>query len=292
MPALLLLLPTAAAPAPRVAVVDCPPASEWLQAVGVESRALSQDQLGTPAATDDIQVLVLPMDRVRTDETLRQVTAFTARGGKVIAVYWGTLARQEWQAQYPLYNAAAYLGFRVTGWSCEGPVIVKVEPPTPPGSIGDLRLDRVMLVRVVPDPSTQVLARLAPASGAGSGPVLALRSGNIFYVSANLFHTGTAVAGVRRLFFWVLDQAVPGLTVTQARERAGSAMAAVIRARERLGAASAANAEAVRRLLDEAGQAADRAKALASGEQFAESAAAADQSRELTERALKLLEKP
>src|SRR5262249_24935999 len=153
------------------------------------------------------------------------------------------------------------LGFKVTGWSCEGPVVVKVEPPTPPGSISDLRLDHLMLVRVEPDSTTQVLARLAPASGAGGGPVLALRNGNLFYLAANLFHTGAASTGVRRVFFWVLDQALPGLTVSQARERAGSAMAAVIRARERLAGARAANAEAIKQLLDEAGQAADRAKA-------------------------------
>jgi hypothetical protein len=259
--------------------------------VGVECRTISLDQLGAPAAAE-IQLLVLPMDRIRTDDWLRQITAFTARGGKVMAVYWGTLARAEWQAQYPVYGAAASLGFRVTGWSCEGPVVVKVEPPAPAGSVGDLRLDRLMLVRVEPEPSAQVLARLAPASGVGSGPVLALRNGNIFYVAANLFHIGIAVSGVRRLFFWMVDQAVPGLTVSQARERAGAAIAAVIRARERLVGTSAANAEAVKRLLDEAGQAADRAKALAAGEQFAESAAAADQSRELTERALRLLENP
>src|SRR5207244_1269029 len=102
-----------------------------------------------------------------------------------------------------------------------------------------------------PQPTAQVLARLVP-DGGGTPAVLALRNGNLFYVAANLFHRGSDPTGVRRLLFWVLDQAVPGLAFSQARERAGAALAAVIRARERLTAAKSTNVEAVRRLLDEA----------------------------------------
>jgi hypothetical protein len=275
--------------APRVAVVDCPTAQSWLKGMGVESLTVTATDL-SGATLPNVQLLILPLDRVRTEEALRSVSAFATRGGKVVAVYWGTLARQDRQADYPLYRAGNTLGFRVTGWAFSGLGQVKVEAPSVPGPIADLRLDRLMLVRVEPEPSAQVMARLTPADG--SAPfLLALRNGNIYYVAANLFHRGSDPTGVRRFFFWVLDQAAPGLAFTQARERAGAALAAIVRARERLAGTGPPTAEAVRRLLDEAQQAATRARSLASSEQFAESSAAADQAQELTERAMQLLEK-
>jgi hypothetical protein len=275
--------------APRVAVVDCPAAGSWLKGVGIDFLALPAAELDS-SGLPGIQVLVLPLDRVRSDDALRSLSAFSARGGKLLAVYWGTMARQDWQADYPLYRATNTLGFRVTGWTYSGPAQVKTEPPALPGPIAELRLDRLMLARVEPDPSAQVLARLAPADG--SAPlVLALRNGNVYYVAANLFHRGSDVTGVRRFFFWMLEQAVPGIAFAQARERAGSALAAIVRARERLTGIGAPSAEAIRRLLDSAQQAANRARSLASSEQFAESAAASDQARDLTDQALRLLEK-
>jgi hypothetical protein len=279
----------AAAAAPRVAVVDCPAAQSWMKGVGIESLPVAATEVGN--SLPGIQLLVLPLDRVRSEEALRSLSNFTARGGKVVAVYWGTMARQDRQADYPLYRAGSTLGFRVSGWIYSGPALVKTEPPTVPGPIADLRLDRVMLARVEPEPTAQVLARLAPMGG-GEPLVLALRNGNLYYVAANLFHRGSDLTGVRRFFFWMIEQAVPGLAFAQARERAGTALAAIVRARERLTGISAPTAEAVRRLLDEAQQAADRARTLAAAEQFAESAAASDQARDLTERALRLLEQP
>lgn len=279
-----------AAAAPRVAIVDCPTAQTWLKGVGIESLSVTATELNS-GGLPGIQVLVLPLDRVRSDESLRSLTSFTARGGKALAVYWGTMARQDWQADYPLYRAGSTLGFRVTGWAYSGPALVRIEPPAVPGPVADLRLDRLMLARVEPEPSAQVLARLAPAGG-GEPMVLALRNGNIYYVAANLFHRGSDITGVRRFFFWMIEQAVPGLAFAQARERAGTALAGIVRTRERLTGISPPTAESVRRLLDEAQQAVDRARALASTEQFAESAAASDRARELTERALRLLEKP
>ena len=87
-----------------------------------------------------------------------------------------------------------------------------------------------------------------------------------------------------------MDQAIPGLAYSQVRERAGTAVAAVIRARARLSTSASPSAESIRRLLDEADAAASQAKALAAADRFAESAAAADHARALTERALSMLE--
>lgn len=280
----------AAGAAPRVAVVDCPTAQSWLEGEGIETMSLPAPELSS-AGLPGIQLLVLPLDRVRSEEALRSLSTFTSRGGKVVAVYWGTMARQDRQDDYPLYRAASTLGFRVSGWAFTGPARVKTEPPVVNGAVADLRLDRLMLARVEPEPSAQVLARLAPEDG-GPPLVLALRNGNVYYVAANLFHRGSDLTGVRRFFFWMVHQAAPGLAFAQARERAGAALAAVVRARDRLTGIGAPMAEAVRRLLDEAQQAANRARTLASAAQFAESAAASDQARELTERALRLLETP
>jgi hypothetical protein len=56
-------------------------------------------------------------------------------------------------------------------------------------------------------------------------------------------------------------------------------------------AASGSHLDQARGLLDEAARAAERARSLAASQQFAESAAASDQSQALTLRALQLLEK-
>jgi len=112
----------------------------------------------------------------------------------------------------------------------------------------------------------------------------------MFYLAANLCQPGSRPLELRRLFFWIVDQAAPGLVFSQVRERAGAAMAAVIRARERLTSLPAPTDEAVRRLLDDADQAAARAKTLAAGAQFPDAIAAADQARKLTERAIGMME--
>jgi hypothetical protein len=275
--------------APRVAVVDCPTALGWLRAAGVDCLSLPARDLGS-APLGDVQLLILPLDRVQSDEPLRAATAFAQRGGKVLAVYWGTLARAERQGDYPVYSASTLLGARVTGWTMIGPATLKPEMPAGAAvePAPELALNRLMLVRVEPEPSAQVLARVAPSGGA-IPLVLALRNGNLFYIAANLFHRGSGAESLRRLFFWMMDQATPGLAMTQAREHAGAAMAAVIRAEERLAGAAAAPMEA-RQLLQQARDAATRARTLAASEQFVESAAAADQATLLTERALKLLE--
>jgi hypothetical protein len=88
----ILLLTSAAAAAPRIAVVDCAPAAAWLSSAGVECLPLSAEALET-APVPDVQLLILPLDRVRSTAVLRSVTAFAARGGKVIGVYWAGRAK-------------------------------------------------------------------------------------------------------------------------------------------------------------------------------------------------------
>jgi hypothetical protein len=291
-------------------VLESPTALDWLRSAGVECTTLSQSDLS--GELPGIRVIVLPLDRVRSEASIRSMTAFAARGGKVVAVYWGTVARPDQQGAFPVYKAASLLGIRVMGWTLTGPAVARLGLPgtvttqandlaeggyaraatvTDPtaSSSPELRLEQWMMVRVEAEPSAQILAWLIPSS-AGAPLVLAVRNGNMFYVAANLFHRGSGSTEFRRLFFWVLDQAGPGMAYAQARERAGSAAAAVIHARLRLSATTSPLADAVRRLLDEADAAAGQAKTLATADRFAESVAASERSRGLTERAMGMLE--
>src|SRR4051812_46117598 len=77
-----------ALPASRVAVVDCPTAVSWLRAVGVECDAIPADGLSSTPLTV-LQLLVLPLDRLKGEAALRSVSSFAMRGGMVVAVYWG-----------------------------------------------------------------------------------------------------------------------------------------------------------------------------------------------------------
>ena len=296
--------------ATRVGIFDSPTAVEWLHSAGVESTTVSEADL--TGSLPGVQVVVVPLDRIRSSPPLRGLSAFAARGGKVIAVYWGTIARPEQQSDYPVYGAATALGVRVLGWKLTGPAAVRPEclgaldsgSPDPvqgnngsavpatsrrTNAMAELHLSQCMLIQVEAEPGAQILARLVPASG--SAPlVLAVRNGNMFYMAADLFHGGAGSIEMHRLFFWLLDQAVPGLAYSQARERAGAAVAAVIRARARLSAAASPASESIRRLLDAADAAASRAKTLAAEEQYADSLAAADQAQAITRQALGTLE--
>jgi hypothetical protein len=294
-----MLHPSRAVAAPRVAVVESATAAAWLRLAGLECLEITGEQLG--ASVPAVPLLVLPLDRVRSAAAVRSLESFTERGGKVVAVYWGTIARPEQQSAYPVYAAASLLGLRVAGWTMSGPAVVIPEAPGAPavraagggsrdeGRSAALRLEQAMIIRVEPEPMAQVLARLAPVSGAAP-LALAVRKGNMFYISANLFQGAPSSPEMRRLFFWILDQAVPGLIFSQVRERAGAAVAAVIRARERLAGLSAPTADAVRPLLAAADEAAARAKSLAAGDRFQESLAAAEEARALTERATGIME--
>ena len=97
-----MLLPLApgAAAAPRVAVVDSAIATAWLRSAGVECLPVAAADLGT--SMPDVPLIVLPLDRIRSGTVVPALTAYTARGGKVIAIYWGTLARPEQQSDYPV----------------------------------------------------------------------------------------------------------------------------------------------------------------------------------------------
>jgi hypothetical protein len=291
---------------PRIGVVESKTAAAWLKSAGLEPLEVTGEQFA--AAVPDVPVIILPLDRVRSESMLRAISPYIARGGKLVAVYWGTIARPEQQSAYPVYGAASLLGVRIAGWSLIGPVGVSPEinllgggtasreaiPPSTsvshPLTLARLdRLSQVMVVRVDPGPLVQVLARLVPAAGAYPVP-LAVRNGNVYYVAANLFQPGANEAEMRSLFFWILDQASPGIMVSGVRERAGTAAAAVIQARERLAGQSTPSAAAVLHLLDEADAAAARAKRLAAGNDIPGSIAASDQARSLAERALAILE--
>jgi hypothetical protein len=184
-----------------------------------------------------VSALVLPLDRVRTEAEARWVIDFAARGGRVLGVYWGSLVRPGAEPKYPVYSMGPLLGIRATGWRGAGPVLIRPgDRPEGTEEIAGLQLTRGMLVRVEPVEGATVLARWASASPPSDAPggLLAVGFGPHLYLALDLFAPQNDTPAGRQLFYWFLEQLSPGLVYGQARERAGAALAAVIRAEELL----------------------------------------------------------
>jgi hypothetical protein len=281
------------AAAPSVATYACPTASRWLSSAEVAHLPVTAGDL-RPEALLGISLLVVPLERVRSDGEARWIAEFAARGGKVLAVYWGTLVREEAQSRYPVYSLAPLLGIRPTGWRGADAILAQPGDATPgveglPGG----RLARGMLVRVETLLGAAVVARWSPPGSpqAASGP-LAVRFGNHLYLALDLFAPQNETPEGRQLFFWALDQLSPGLVFRQARERAGAAMAAVIRAQSALDEADrarpGADLKAARDKLAEARDGAERARQAALTGQYRDAAALSTRALALADEVMRL----
>jgi hypothetical protein len=290
---LILVARPGLAATPAVATYACPTASRWLTSAEVAHLPLTAGDL-RPEALLGVSVLVVPLDRVRTDGEARWIAEFAARGGKVLGVYWGTLVRDEAQSRYPVYSLAPLLGIRPTGWRGADAILVQPAEGTPgveglPGG----RLARGLLVRVEPLSGAAVVARWAPPGNppAAAGPI-AVRFGNHLYVALDLFAPQNDTPEARQLFFWALDQLSPGLVFRQARERAGAAMAAVVRAQSALDEAErvrpSAELKTARDKLAEARDGAERARQAALTGQYRDAAALSTRALALADEVLRL----
>jgi hypothetical protein len=288
--------PGAAAP-PPIAVFESPVACRWLTAASITHLPISGDQLevvGLPAGG----VLVVPLYQVRTDLQARRIADFAARGGKLLAIYWGPIVRSEAQGRHPVYTLGPVLGVRPFGWRGVDPI--RVRPGDRPGltdEILDLRLARGPLIRVEPLSGAMIAARWAPVGrrdgmAAGEG-TLAVSAGPHLYLAVDLFAPQNDTAEGRQFFLWALDQLAPGAVYSQARERAGAAMAAVIRAETALAEAEKARPDGdytkARDRLKEAREHASRAKQAAATDRFFDAAAGSVRAIALAEEVMKLL---
>jgi hypothetical protein len=297
------------APVP-VVVFECPAACRWLTGASIAHVPISASELERATLPAD-GVLVVPLDQVRTEACAGRIAEFAARGGRLLAVYWGPLVRPEAQGGHPVYTLGPVVGIRPLGWRGADPI--RVRPGDRAGAteeIGDLRLARGPLIRLDPLPGATIVARWTPAgrrnnpavegavSPAAAGPegTLAVGLGNHLYLAVDLFAPQNDTAEGRQFFLWALNQLVPGLVFNQARERAGAAMAAVIRAETELGLAEKARPEgdyaAAREKLKEARECAVRAKQAAATDRFFEATANSVRAIALSEEAVKLLAPP
>jgi uncharacterized lipoprotein YddW (UPF0748 family) len=104
----------APAPPPNAVVLVERKAADWLSAAGVPAKVVTETQL--PAALDGATLVVLPAQEIRRTDTVDALKAYTARGGRILATYWGPPGIKTAVAA-PL---SSLLSVNVTGWSGKG----------------------------------------------------------------------------------------------------------------------------------------------------------------------------
>lgn len=296
-----LALPSDAQPT-AVAVYESAMASRWLTGASIAHLSITAESLESETLPRG-GVLVVPLDRVRTGVQARRIAEFAAGGGRLLAVYWGPLVRPEFQSAHPVYALGPLLGVRPTGWRGADPLVVRPgESDAGSLEIENVRLARGPLVRVEPSAGARVVARWArpmkregPEEGPGEGP-LAVAFGPHLYLATDLFAPQNDTPEARQIFLWAIDQLAPGFVYSRARERAGAAMAAVIRAQTALTEARKARPmeefRVEREKLAEARDLATRAKQAAATDRFFEAISLAVRAHALAEEVLRLLTSP
>jgi hypothetical protein len=282
---------------PNVAVVGGATPSKWLLAVGVQHTVLAPEQVSADALATT-QILVLPVERVRTPVVAQAVINFVRRGGAVLAVYWGPVVREGSEGAQPGYALLEILGARPVGWRGTGAVTVRLEPNVDRGGsmAAETLLPRGMLVTLQPQAETQILARWTP----GGTPlperdVAAVRTGNVVFCGLDLFAPANDTPAVRQLFMGLFGMLAPNLAFDQARESAAAAMAAVIKLGSQVDVAEMrsphVNFAPVRQLLEQARDAAAQAKARVSQERYREVGPAVEVAQTALQKAQQLLVK-
>lgn len=219
----------AARRAPAVVVVDSPVAEKWLQQAGIAYSARPGALLGAmPLA--GARLLILPMAAVTSPDAARTVESFAARGGRVVAVYWGTLVGPGGGAP-PSYQLAEILGVRPVGWTGETPqevVLSETGTGALPYSGPRVSIPLCQSTLVQPLLGSRVVASwggddtLDPAS-----PGAIFLHGNALYIAPNILRPGNDRPEVRELFFWAIQRVAPDFGPTlQARDRIAAAAGA------------------------------------------------------------------
>jgi len=231
-PAAAVLADPSAGKAPLVAVVDSPLAEKWLDQAGVAYVHRTGASLGTVPITG-ARLLILPMQSVTTAAAVTNVQEYLAGGGKVIAVYWGTVA-PDGAANYPAYQLCAQLGIRPVGWLDGPPGRLSLAS----GGLGmlpyagaDVELPGSPTVVVQPLPGALPVGRW---TGSGTAEVpssyvgaVYLRGGSV-YVAPNILRGSNDVPACRDLLFWAMQRVAPDFGPNfQAKDRIAAAAAAM-----------------------------------------------------------------
>jgi hypothetical protein len=282
---------------PNVGVVGGATPSRWLLAAGVQHTVLMPEQV-TAENLATTQILVVPVDRVRSPALAQAVINFVRRGGAVLAIYWGPVVREGSEGTQPGYALQEILGARPVGWRGTGAVTVRLEPNVNPGGTiaAETSLPRGMLVTLQPQAETQILARWTPGgTTAPERDAAVVRAGNVIYCGLDLFAPANDTPAVRQLFLGLFGLVAPNLAFDQARESAAAAMAAVIKLGSQVDLAEMqfphVNFAPVRQYLEQARDAATQAKARVSQERYREVSPAVDVARTALQKAQQLLTK-
>lgn len=138
-------------------------AAAWLNAAGIPATVVSEAAL--PDALNNAVLAVIPVQEVRQAATVDALKAHLARGGRVLATYWGPVG-----ARSSVDDAlAALLNVNVTGWSGKGNAAI-VPGPTgraffgPLASVKTGRPYAVVAAPVIPPPPPPPPAPPAPVA--------------------------------------------------------------------------------------------------------------------------------
>lgn len=217
---------------PLVTVVDSPLAEKWLDQAGIAYSHRTGPSLGTAPVTGT-KLLILPMQSVTTAAAAENVQEYLAGGGKVIAVYWGTVA-PDGAANYPAYQLCPQLGVRPIGW-LDGPPgrlsLASGGVGMLPYSGADVELPGSQTVVVQPLPGALPVGRwLGPANGDVPSSYVGavyLRGGSV-YVAPNILRSGNDTPACRDLLFWAMQRVAPDFGPNfQARDRIAAAATAL-----------------------------------------------------------------
>lgn len=225
-------------PAP-IAVVESPLAGKWLEATGTPYVKRSAASLADTPLTG-IKLLVVPLETLLSPNAAEAVRAFSLGGGKVVAVYWGTM-NGDTADPHAAYKLCSVLGVRPVGWVSEPPgslQIIDGSASTMPSQGAEFLLPRSPAVLVEAQPGTQVLARWRPDGDlSASRTGVAFLRGNLLYLTPSLFRPAADRAESRELFFWALQRVSPeqGGPI-QARDRINQASGAYSALSPHLGA--------------------------------------------------------
>jgi hypothetical protein len=269
---------------PTVAVVDSPAAERWLERAGISFARRTGAGLGA-GPVRDAKILVLPLQSVARLDAARTVQAYIDGGGKVLAVYWGTLAPRGADA-YPVYDLVGALGVRPVGWQGRSPQPLVLDS----GGAGALPYtgSRVLLpgcpaVLAEAAPGTKILARWSGGGAPARSGAVFLRGG-VAYVAVNVLQPEEDATNCRELFFWTLQRLSPALGSTlQAKDRIATAAGACAAVTSLL---SEDAPPEIRPEVDTALAALSQARTLLESGRAASAVAAADRARAIAEQVL------
>jgi hypothetical protein len=202
---------------PVIAVVESALAEKWLERAGVPFLRRSRESLDT-APLPNVRLVILPLEAVTTPAAVRHVSDFASAGGRVLAVYWGTLSAPD---SFPIYQLSNMLGVRPVGWAEDPPqplIIEETGAGAAPSMGRSVSLPRMPATVVEPFPGTRAVARWS------GGPGAVFQREGVLYVAANLLRPSNDRLEARELFFWVLQRAAPDFGPGfQARDRIATA---------------------------------------------------------------------